>query len=559
MTKILKDKTSQKNKKAKKGNINNNKLYLQLNSSNFFDFFILKWFIFPINTLKGIKLKKDLLSIFSNYIPLVNKKVLYKDLNDRNEIFLEIDTEWFDFSKCTDDTIFLYSWIIPLSKVRNVFIQNNDILWEINHSLTFDDIFFPKNRISQQNLWLKEIEIDEENYVNKNENIDIIINEYIKQQRKLWGTQILLLEDKKYINYCFNKKDEDLDLLKEYNNKNLDNFNIKILVDILNENLNNLYKSYEWDDGNYFWSKKLIEDLEEKVIEIWKKFKEEGKEEQRNEMLEIYNKINNYRTNNTPKIYSIIQDLDKDSYYWILIILLIYQYHKINDINDIIENSTDNLKIKILLYFIFWEVIWYQKMSKNFKEINFRLSIEDPFNTDLYEGNKLKDLEEIQTKEVDKIIYTKKFAYPWSEKVLEKESLDLDKNNIDWYIQLEKDLKIKTQNNEHLEQEIKNIDWNLKREKELNNELKDALQNEKEQNKKLYDEINNIKEQLENKTTKINQFKKDKHEYMNLIDEIKKQDEKFIKNRKYIIESLENKTKNNEPNIWTDWNYTLPI
>ncbi len=493
--------------------------YIQISERNF-KYFFTKWYIFPLNLVENNdNLWNDLFKNYLNYIPLVTKNISW--VND--DIFLEVnninDFEYLDL----ENWILLYNSILPLSKIKNIYISNKEIYDSVLNS-NYSSLYIPKNIIIHKKIDLEIIpNISFKDNI-ENDKILELWKELFDNNILLWWKQLLkLVNNDIYNDFIFFNETKELEFIYNYYDSNIkdDNYNDYILISFIKENIRKKI-SLEWKDSlNNFYD--FFTNTIKKFIENWMLDKDS------NEIQILREKSKNIKNTIDKKITikQLLDTLNEEKDYWIIIYLLLNKYWKIEELASFIElwiNTFNDIRLKILLSFIYWEIVWYSSLyvEKNieWKNIKFKLDITDEFDIDIYENkvdkDKIKYISKI-VKQKDIFIFIKNLIYWNSWKIIWQEFIEnIDKKNIEWYFDLENDVN------------------NLKNEiLELNNEI-------------------SIKDK---EILKIN-------EYKFLLNEIKKQDLEFFKNRKYeILEkfSIKNNLINNETNFWTDWNYKLPI
>lgn len=479
-------------------NFNSTKKYLQISQGNL-KYFLAKGFIFPLSISKNINnLYDDLLKLINNYVPIVSKVVF----NYENNIFIEIDINDDDKLLEVGNGLFLYNWILPLSKIKKIYIQSKEVYESLINN-TFDNLCIPKTIIFNNNINLEKsniLNIGEIN-IEKNTNIIKLKQELFENNINLGWQQLLKLVDQKlYNDFVFKNNSDDLSFLYNYNEEiiDLDNYNDHVLLFLIKKNILN-EKFFEWNKSlNEFYT--FYTETIKKFIDDWVITDEKITEKLRKKALNIKRTIDKKMN-----IKELLSSLDEEEDYWIIIFLLINKYWNIENFASFIElwiNKIQSTKIKVLLSYIYWQIVWYSSLYVEkelfWKNIIFKLDINDEFDIDIYENK----VELNKCREVPKLIknlrgfqYVREIRYWDSDKVIWIKYFDIiEKGNIEWGMEIEKE----------------------------NNALKNEI----------------IK--LNSEIIKLN---KDNYNYKNFVNSIEKA-KKDLLNFKY-----------NEFNEWTDWYY----
>lgn len=527
--------------------ISTSKMYIQISQWNLL-YFLTKWFIYPvnINENKHWLEENDLFYLFKNYIPFVSKKIICNWVNIDNIIFLEVD-ELKDIIDLKND-IWLYNWIIPFSKVSSIYIENKAIYESIITS-NYNSIFIPKNIIKVQKIDLEDKELFDNKLEDiENENIEKLKNDYNNRNKKLWWNQMIKFIDEN-IWKLFNTKNtskskEILFYLNNYLEKRDKDINDKILLFI-----NSLiYKGKNFEDK---------ENLKGLWNEIKKTVKELNIPSDDKNISDFLKNLKSHIDTTSPSISDIItieQNLDN---YAILLFLILYKYwnEKLEIFDKYWLSLIKDKKIKILLSYLYWEYNGYNSLYSQSK-LN-----DDVTNKLIHEWNKI-DYKELVDKEIideNKIKIKREKTVKDSKIIWDYEEFFVDKNNIEWYTDLENKLNYETKAKSELQIQLNN-------ETKAKDKLQTKLDNETENRENLEKELENIKNQLSTKENELNKekqnnedFKKDIFQKENKIKEFRTSKEELLQYFQEWINQFKSNTNQNEPNIWTNWNSQLPI
>ncbi len=527
--------------------ISTSKMYIQISQWNLL-YFLTKWFIYPvnINENKHWLEENDLFYLFKNYIPFVSKKIICNWVNIDNIIFLEVD-ELKDIIDLKND-IWLYNWIIPFSKVSSIYIENKAIYESIITS-NYNSIFIPKNIIKVQKIDLEDKELFDNKLEDiENENIEKLKNDYNNRNKKLWWNQMIKFIDEN-IWKLFNTKNtskskEILFYLNNYLEKRDKDINDKILLFI-----NSLiYKGKNFEDK---------ENLKGLWNEIKKTVKELNIPSDDKNISDFLKNLKSHIDTTSPSISDIItieQNLDN---YAILLFLILYKYwnEKLEIFDKYWLSLIKDKKIKILLSYLYWEYNGYNSLYSESK-LN-----DDVTNKLIHEWNKI-DYKELVDKEIideNKIKIKREKTVKDSKIIWDYEEFFVDKNNIEWYTDLENKLNYETKAKSELQIQLNN-------ETKAKDKLQTKLDNETENRENLEKELENIKNQLSTKENELNKekqnnedFKKDIFQKENKIKEFRTSKEELLQYFQEWINQFKSNTNQNEPNIWTNWNSQLPI
>lgn len=511
--------------------VSNSKKYIQISQWNLL-YFLTKWFIYPvnINENKNWLEENDLFYVFKNYIPFVSKKIIYNWINKDNIIFLEVD-ELKDIIDLKND-IWLYNWIIPFSKVSSIYIENKAVYESIITS-NYNNIFIPKNKMKVKKINLEDKEISDNKLEDKeNDNIETLRDIYNNKNKQLWWNQMIKFIDEDFWK-LFNTKNtskskEILFSLNNYLEKKDKDINDKILLFI-----NSLiYK------GKNFEDKENLKGLWNEIKKIVKELNIPSDDQKISEFLK---NLKSHIDTTSPSISDII-NIEKDwDNYGILLFLILYKYwnEKLEIFDKYWLSLIKDKKIKILLSYLYWEYNGYNSLYSELK-LN-----DDITNKLIHEWNKI-DYKELVDKEIiveNKIKIRREKVIKDSNIIWDYEDFFVDKNNIDWYTDLENKL------NDEIE---------------AKDELQTKLDEEKESIEKLKKELENIKNQLSTKKNELNKEKQKNEDLKKNIDQKEEKIKEFETNKEELLQYFQewinqfksNKTQNNESNKWADWNYT---
>ncbi len=524
--------------------VSNSKKYIQISQWNLL-YFLTKWFIYPvnINENKNWLEENDLFYLFKNYIPFVSKKIICNWVNIDNIIFLEVD-ELKDIIDLKND-IWLYNWIIPFSKVSSIYIENKAVYESIITS-NYNNIFIPKNKIKIQKINLENKEISNTQLEDKeNDNIERLKDIYNNKNKQLWWNQMIKFIDediwKLFNTKNTNKSQEMLFFLNNYLEKKDKDINDKILL-FINDLINKRIK---------FEGKENLKNLWNKIKTIVKELNIPSDDQKISEFLK---NLKSYIDTTSPSISDII-NIEKDwDNYGILLFLILYKYwnEKLENFDKYWLSLIKDKKIKILLSYLYWEYNWYNSLYSELK-LN-----DDITNKLIHEWNKIdyKELVDIVNDE-NKIKIKKLKTIRDSNIVWAYEEFFIDKNNIDWYTDLENKLNDEIEAKDELQTKLNN-------ETKAKDELQTKLDEEKESRKTLEKELQNIKNQLSTKENELNKEKQKNEDLKKNIDQKEEKIKEFETNKEELLQYFQewinqfksNKTQNNESNKWADWNYT---
>lgn len=539
--------------------VSNSKKYIQISQWNLL-YFLTKWFIYPvnINENKNWLEENDLFYLFKNYIPFVSKKIICNWVNIDNIIFLEVD-ELKDIIDLKND-IWLYDWIIPFSKVSSIYIENKAVYESIITS-NYNNIFIPKNKMKVKKINLEDKEIFDNKLEDKeNDNIETLRDIYNNKNKQLWWNQMIKFIDediwKLFNTNNTSKSKEILISLDNYLEQKDKDINDKILLFI-----NSLiYK------GKNFEDKENLKGLWNEIKKIVKELNIPSDDKNISEFLK---NLKSHIDTTSPSISDIIT-IEQNLYnYAILLFLILYKYwnEKLEIFDKYWLSLIKDKKIKILLSYLYWEYNGYNSLYSELK-LN-----DDITNKLIHEWNKI-DYKELVDKEIiveNKIKIRREKVIKDSNIIWDYEDFFVDKNNIDWYTDLENKLNDEIEAKDELQTKLNNetkakdeLQTRLNNETKAKDELQTKLDEEKESRKTLEKELQNIKNQLSTKENQLNKEKQKNEDLKKNIDQKEEKIKEFETNKEELLQYFQewinqfksNKTQNNESNKWADWNYT---
>jgi len=558
--------------------------YIEISEVNF-KYFFTKGFIFPRNILsKNDFFEKDLFTIVNNFIPVIDKNIS----NNKKNILLEINCD-LDFVNIWTG-IYGLNCILPLSSIKKIYIWDKDVFESLINSDWFSNLPIPKKIIENKEIKLTKSKLIISKIEDlENDNLVKLKEEYLLQNTLLWGQQMLkVIPDNIYNNFIFKNENSDLDLLYNYLDDNLlvTNYNDFILIDFIKNRIIE-WKTFEWKEPlkelyDFVW--KTLK----RFIESWILKKDETKVwELRLKVWKIKESYEEWSG-----IVKLLPFFSEDEDYWILFFLILSKYWKIEEFESFkklwLDKIINNNK-KVLLCYLYWEIIWYERLYVKLENVNYKLDITDEYDIDIYEWNVSKDKIKI-SEDFDNGVKIKINNVYWkSNRIINNDIFFIKKSNIDWYVDMETDIKqfkseiswinskynkleennkiLKkeseckiTELNNNLKSKIKDINVIEDSKEELNKELNEKNNSLIESKKQIIDNNDKIKKiEEENKKYKLelNKSKKENEIYKEKIKKIE-DDNKEYKNKLNQVNKISNLLKN-ETNWWTEWNNQLQI
>jgi len=512
---IINNKSIMKNKSIK---------YIEISEVNF-KYFFTKGFIFPRNILtKNDFFEKDLFTIINNYIPVIDKNIS----NNKKNILLEIkyDLEFTDIW----NWLYWLNCILPLSSIKKIYIWDKEVYESLINSDSFSNLPIPKKIIENKEIKLTKSKLTISKIEDlKNDNLIKLKEEYLLQNTILWGQQMLkIISNNIYNDFIFKNENNNLDLLYNYLDDNIENTNYNdfILIDFIKNRIIE-WKTFEWKETlkelyDFVW--KTLK----RFVESWILKKDEAKiGELRLKVWKIKESYEEWLG-----IVKLLSFFNEEEDYGILFFLILSKYWKIEEFESFKELGLDkimNNNKKILLWYLYWEIVWYERLYVELDNVNYKLDITDEYDIDIYEWNVSKDKIKISEDFDDGVKIKINNVYWKSNRVINNNIFSIKKSNIDWFIGMESKIKL-------LETEITWINSNCNKLEENNKILK------KENEYKII-ELNNTLELKIKDITVIEGIKEELEKELNDKNNSLIENEKQINENKEKVKKIEDENK----------------